>query len=573
MKSVFVVGITLILIGASFPLVYGHGLGEETLPLSIGERQTSLSVGITPSIFDSENKEKYVTLRLSDKQGGFELIIEHVTFVLELKKDGKQIFKEMFHDEFGNLTFRVITNDSEKIEIDGIKEPNLGGWMRSEQKPLTLSGPIFTSGGLYEYKIEILTVDSDNNVLDEKIVLEGAISLAEFTSVSVNDSQDQPHDIQIISYFDSLNDINFESNQISFSMPFDWNQDFEQLSVIHEEFKIPNTFEEFLSTKYNVVVNGIPMQDEVITIDDYSVYERTVHVVLNKAQLKQIRQNAILESDSQMNFILSASEEEQFPLKAITPDYRYEVFLSWDPETIRSGAESKFFIDIQGMFREKEKTGPIEYDLELLQNDSEIYSKHLVGTINSDPDEHKIKFDSQDVGSVNLVLSNIGGNSLATANFIFVIYPEDTIPDFPLTFQSMYESNGEIVEGNFDVDVTWFPSSIEPGESEFVLTFYQTGTKIPVKNTTFDFILIQNNSQIFKTEGLAKSGGTFENYVFDENELGDVTVRIENIAGTEEFVEIPIVVTPEFPTVFLIFIISMMMLVLFKKPQFSKISI
>ncbi|MEJ2259207.1 MAG: peptidase, partial [Nitrosopumilaceae archaeon] len=174
----------------------------------------------------------------------------------------------------------------------------------------------------------------------------------------------------------------------------------------------------------------------------------------------------------------------------------------------------------------------IEYDLELLQNDSEIYSKHLVGTINSDPDEHKIKFDSQDVGSVNLVLSNIGGNSLATANFIFVIYPEHTIPDFPLTFQSMYESNGELVEGNFDVDVTWFPSSIEPGESEFVLTFYQTGTKIPVKNTTFDFILIQNNSQIFKTEGLAKSGGTFENYVFDENELGDVTVRIENIAGT-----------------------------------------
>ncbi len=35
--------------------------------------------------------------------------------------------------------------------------------------------------------------------------------------------------------------------------------------------------------------------------------------------------------------------------------------------------------------------------------------------------------------------------------------------------------------------------------------------------------------------------------MFVERETGDLTVRIEKIAGTDEYVEIPINVTPEFP--------------------------
>ena len=109
---------------------------------------------------------------------------------------------------------------------------------------------------LYEYNVEILTVDSDDNILEQQIELEGAISLADIKNFQVTDSQNK-HDIQVISYFDTISDFGFDSNKITFSMPFDWNQNFEQLTVIHEEVRVPNTFGEFLSTKYNSYVNGI----------------------------------------------------------------------------------------------------------------------------------------------------------------------------------------------------------------------------------------------------------------------------------------------------------------------------
>jgi len=565
--------IFLIIISSFFSTtVFGHGLGGETHPpVTIGDRNAVLSIDISPSTFDPENSERWVSLRLSDSQDGFELIIEHVTFILELKKDGERIFRYMFHDKFGDLNFRVITNDSDTIEIQGIQESLLGGWMRSDFEPLVLTGPIFQSGGLYEYKVEVVAVDSDNKILDQRIELEGAISLAEIDSFKINDSQDQIQNIQIISYYDGLDSFNFESNQMSFSLPFDWSQDLDQLSVVHEEIKIPSTFEEFLSTRYDLVVNGLPMPEDIVTIDDYSGDERTVHLVLNKELLKQIREKAILESNSSMKFILSSSDEAKFPLQAITPDYRYDISVFWDPNQIKIGHDTSFFVDIQGMFTEKEKTGPIEYDLKLIQNNSEIYSTHIVGTINSDPDEHQIKFKPKDVGSVNLVLSNIGGNSLAKANFIFVVYPDDKLPEFPLTFRSLTESNGEISEGSYDVDVTWFPGIIEPGESEFVFTFYQKGTKTPVKNVDYNFVLIKNGTEILKKEGFTKSGGTFEKYNFAENEIGELTIRIENIAGTSDFIEIPLVVTPEFPMVFLILIISLGSLVLFKILKFTKL--
>ena len=184
----------IVSLGFSMNLAFGHGLGGEMHPpTTIGDRDATLSIDVSPSTFDPKEPENFITLKLFDSNT--EAIIEHVTFILELKKDGERIFRYMFHDEFGNLNFRVISNDSENIEVQGVQEPLLGGWMRGNDKPLTLTGPIFTSGGLYEYKVEVLTVDSDTNILDVRVELEGAVSLADIKSFEVTDSQDQSHDV------------------------------------------------------------------------------------------------------------------------------------------------------------------------------------------------------------------------------------------------------------------------------------------------------------------------------------------------------------------------------------------
>ena len=340
---------------------------------------------------------------------------------MELKKDGEGIFRYYFHDDFGNLTFRVISNDSDSIEINGKQEPLLGGWMRTDIESLTLTGPIFSSGGLYEYNVEVLTVDYDDNILDERIKIEGAISLAENKSFEAIDSQNQSHEIQVTSYFDTIQNLNFDSNQMSFSMPFDWNQDLEQISVIHEEIRVPNTFGEFLSTKYNSYVNGILLPDDVVTIDDYSFEDRTVHMVLNRELIKQIKEEAVTISESQINFKVETSEKVQFPLEFATPDLRFKVFLSWEPEIIRAGEETTFFVDFDELFSAKTER-LAEYDLTIVQNGTEIYNQHLTGNINSEsPNPHKITFDSQNSGTANLIFSNIDGNDLSRGNFIIVI--------------------------------------------------------------------------------------------------------------------------------------------------------
>ena len=423
--------VTIILISVIFsfslvPNVFGHGLGGEVLPpILIEEKNASLSIGITPSVYDPENPEKYISLRLFDSDT--DAIIEHVTFEFELKKDGKQIFKEIFHDELGNLKIKVITNSLDDVIIEGVQEPTLGGWMKNNSKPLVLKGPIFTSGGLYDYTIKILSVNSDSNIIDDEIMLDGAISLAQTNFFKVNDYLNEEKTIQIISYFDKIEEFSFESNTIKFSMPFNWNQDLEQLSVVHQEIRIPNTFGDFLSTKYESTVNGILLPDESITIDDYSFEDRTVHIVVNQELIKQIRDKAIHTSDTQMNFQLTPSKNVKFPLEFTTPDLRYKVLLSWKPEIIHSGEEITFFINLEEYFSDKAKK-LVEYDLTLIQKNSEIFSKHLVGNVNSEkPNSHKITFNDNQSGTANFVLSNINGNSLSKGNFILVIHPSSIL--------------------------------------------------------------------------------------------------------------------------------------------------
>ena len=418
----------MFVVGIPANSAFGHGLGGEMHPpVTIGDRDATLSIDVSPSTFDPDDPENFVTLKLVDSKT--EGIIEHVTFILELKKDSDRLFRYMFHDELGNLTFRVISDGSESVDIQGVQEPLLGGWMKDNDQTLVLTGPIFSSGGLYEYKVEVLTVDTDDKVLDERVVLEGAISLADVKSFEATDSKNQSHDIQIISYFDSLNDFAFDSDQMSFSMPFDWNQDLEQLSVIHEEILIPNTFGEFLSTKYTAHANDILLPDEVVTIDDYSFDDRTVHMVINRELIKQIKEDAVKKSDSEVEFRLKTSNKTQFPLEFATPDLRFKVFLSWEPETIRAGDDVMFFVDFEELFSAKTKR-VAEYDLTVIQDGSEIYKKRLTGNINSDvSNSHTVTFKPEHSGTANLFFSNIDGNSLSKGNFIIVIESPDIIQE------------------------------------------------------------------------------------------------------------------------------------------------
>ena len=343
----------------------------------------------------------------------------------------------------------MITDDSDEITIDGNKEPISNGWINRDFEPIVVRGPVFTSGGLYDYIVKILTIDSDSNVLTDEIKLEGAISIAENNSFTISDEQT----IQLISYYDQINNFSFESNTIKFSMPFDWNQDLEQLSVVHEEIRIPSTFDSYLSTTYTTVVNDIELPADAVTIDDYSFEDRTIHIVLNQKLIQEIHEDAVVDSNSIMNFELKPSSQVTFPLEFTTPDLRYKVFLSWDPEIIHTSEQVTFFVSFEELFSDKAQK-IVEYDLKIIQKDSEIYSNHLVGNVNSaTPNSYKIIFDDKQSGAANLVFSNINGHSLSKGNFIIVIDSSNQAQSKSFSIPSWIKNNAAWwSEGTIDDD-------------------------------------------------------------------------------------------------------------------------
>lgn len=538
MKSQILFGVFLVLASSGIPLVYGHGLGGESLPpIFLEGRDVTLSINISPSTYEKGDSERYITLNLSESKS--QALVEHVTFDFELKKDGKQILKDRFHDDLGNLVIKVINKNTDSIQIQGAKLSGIDAWMSSAAKPLTISGMVFDSGGLYEYTVQILTMDSDENLLDEKTELAGAVSLTEKNTFEVIDSKDNSQKINLISYFDSIKSFEFNSGKIFFSMPFDWSQNFDQLSVVHQEIQVPENFSEFLYTKYEAKINGILLNADSVTIDDYSTEGRTIHIVASKSMLEEIREQAAEESDSIMNFELGPSKDVTLPLEAITPDLRYRIFLSWDPQVIRQNQETVFHLKLEEMFTEKSEK-QIEYDISLSQDGKQIFNKHVSGSANSEnPDE--FLFTPTSDGTIKLDVYDIEGNSLSKANFLAVVERET---EFPIKLQSA-DSNGD--RGQYDVDLTWFPNSLSLGESEFIITFYEKDTRTPVREITFDFVLIKDGKEIHRKSGIASSGGTFENFTFVDKESGELFLRIEKINGTQEYVEIPIHVAPEFP--------------------------
>ncbi|MFQ5783133.1 MAG: PEFG-CTERM sorting domain-containing protein, partial [Nitrosopumilus sp.] len=436
-----------------------------------------------------------------------------------------------------------VNDGSDEIKIKGDKSPAIDAWMKTATEPVIMTGPVFDSGGLYEYKVEILTADSDFNFLDKRLDLVGAVSLAEHNTYEILDSQQNSNEVNVISYFDTIENFEFDSDKISFSMPFDWNQDFEQLSVVHEEVRISKGFSEFLHTKYEAKVNEILLEDTDVTIDDYSSDGRTVHIVLTQKRLKEIREQAMQESQSQMFFELGPSSDVGLPLEATTPDMRYRVWLSWEPNTIKVGEDVTFFLKTDELFSDKSKKN-IEYDIELSSDENQIHKEHFAGSVNTEtPDSFQYTFSPENAGTVKLDMLDIEGNSLSNVNFLVVVNPQD-IAKFPIQLESVSESNPD--GGQYGVDLTWFPNELELGESEFIMTFYDKDSGLTVGDVTYDFVLVQNGTEIHRKSGIATGGGTFENFVFVEKEAGDVTLRIEKIAGTDEYVEITVNVVPEF---------------------------
>lgn len=394
--------------------VYGHGYGVDTTTIKLDDRDITVTVEL-PMDFGQPGDKQLTITAIDDTT---DEPVENITYMLGISRTDKTILRDLFYSTDGIL--RIDTRHSDGIiQIFG-KQDELGAWYGDDSTPLEIVGPVFSSGGLYTFEIQIIDeqTKSDTYYAD--------LTLVDTTEFIQQDSKGEDVKFRLKSYFDTSS--NFQYNptekQVTFEIPFDWRESrMSHIPVVHEEVHFPKDFVEFLYPSYVGQVNGIDLFKASISVDDYTEDdERIVHFVLLQDHLRFLKnqQKTGEPLPDYMTFTLSASEEVQFPLTAFTKSEDFQVDLSWDPIEIEPDVKTNFIFTIRdGATGEPMRNS--DYTFVILQNGKEIH--RTSGQAQVGGYFESFNFTEEQTGPTIIRFENIR-NSGQDTEFGLVVVPE-----------------------------------------------------------------------------------------------------------------------------------------------------
>jgi hypothetical protein len=209
--------------------------------------------------------------------------------------------------------------NTSKITVSGDIDPILNAYTSQGSGPVVASGPIFLEGGLYNFIVRIVTVDFVKTILpdDQQPVFDGGLSVGAYQNKSL-DVNGTPIPIEILSYYDKINNIAYvpSSNAISFDMPFNYDMnklnDTDNNVYIHQEVDIPRPSVLSAAGGYTGLVNGVDVTNNLV-VDGSNKTKDVVHFMLTKPVVLQIaskhNQTSSNNSSSTMNFSLIPSKD------------------------------------------------------------------------------------------------------------------------------------------------------------------------------------------------------------------------------------------------------------------------
>ena len=440
--------------------VYGHGLGIDTIPsITIEEKQISVSVEM-PIYF--ENDQEQITITATDKET--DDTVKNVTFVVGIFKSNELILRNYFFAENGILPIVITPTDDDDIIIHGEQDSLLGAWHGTESNPVEITGPLFNSGGLYNFEIEIRTIDEPTNILEDSGVYAADLSIVDSASHLEKDEDDADVQFSTKSYFDTVSNFHYdpEAKEVTFEMPFDWKESqMSHVSVVHVETHFPKDFTEFLSPSYSGFVNGIKLFKSSVTVDDYTYDDdRTVHFVLLQDHLRYLK-NEMRDSDQPLpdnvQFTLSASQKAKFPLIAYTESEDFKVNLAWDPVDIESGVATNFVFTIRDSYTDSPMRLS-DYTFVIIQNNDEIY--RASGNAAVGGDFEKFTFAKDQTGPTIIKFENIRNTGQET-EFALVVVPGSEIEVFA-DEQKISENKSEEEGGGCLIATAAYGSEMAP---------------------------------------------------------------------------------------------------------------
>ena len=403
--------------------VYGHGLGLDKISsIDIQGKEISITVEM-PMYFENEQEQITITATEDETREN----AKNVTFLIGLFHENEMIFRNYFFTENGVLPIKVTPTQEDEVTIHGEQDSLLGAWHGTESNPVEITGPLFDSSGLYNFEIEVRTLDEPTNIIEDSGVYNADLSIVETTSFIQKDAEENDVQFRMKSYFDKISSLQYDpqAKEVTFEMPFDWSEkQMSHIPVVHEEVHFPKDFAEFLSPSYSGYANGIELFKASVTIDDYTEEdERIVHFVLLQDHLRFLK-NQMKKSGEPLPdnivFTLTTSEKISFPLTAYTRGEDFQVNLSWDPIEVEPGVESTFVFTIRdGATGEPLRNS--DYTFVIIQSGKEIYRTSGTATVGGE--SAKYTFAEDQTGPTIIKFENIRNTGQET-EFGIVVAPE-----------------------------------------------------------------------------------------------------------------------------------------------------
>ena len=403
--------------------VYGHGFGIDTIS-SVNVQGEKLSISVEmPMYFEDKQEQITITATYDDTQEN----VKNTTFLIGLFYQGEMIFRNYFFAEDGILPIVVTPTSDDAITIHGTQDTLLGAYHGTESAPIEITGPLFSSGGLYNFEIELRTIDEPTNIIEGSGVYNADLSLIETVSFMEQDAENSDVEFQVKSYFDTINNFEYspDTSQVTFEMPFDWSEkQMSHVSVVHVETQFPKDFVEFLSPSYDAYANDVELFKSSISVDDYTEDDkRIVHFVLLQDHLQFMKNEMKKSSDTLpdgISFKLIASDSSAFPLEAYTKSEDFKVNLSWDPLKVEPDVETSFIFTIRDG-RTNDPLRSSEYTFVIIQNGQEIH--RTSGNAQIGGEFEKFTFSEDQTGPTIIKFENIRNTGQET-EFALVVVPE-----------------------------------------------------------------------------------------------------------------------------------------------------
>lgn len=434
LKNLFLSLLLPLLFVFVFDDAFGHGVGSETFPpVDLNGKQVTIEVSSSQSDPEASDDQQ-ISISMIDFDS--KITLRDVTFHIKAEKGNQFLFEQEFKADNGFLVFNFVSEETDSIIIEEESESNLfGSLLGLDSRLIHVKGPKLSEGGLYKFDISVLTADGYSNTLEEPLVFNAGISIAQTSRHEFVDPNFGDQNIHVITYYDEISDFEYNpaSKEISYSMPFEWSYaNINQTSVVHEELIIPKTFGDLLVSGFTMYVNGVKLSDDVATIDDFFADGRIVHFIIYQKELLKVLENG--SNENGMNFVIKPDRD--YPhMSSVTENGQFRILVSWEPENLKSNSNAKIFFDITDVFL-KNKPVSTNYEFSVTQNNKVIYQQSGIST--DSREEHNVAefMIPQDVtGIVHLNFKNLDNNDLARTTIPIVVdrvttQNQITIPDW-----------------------------------------------------------------------------------------------------------------------------------------------